>query len=574
MATLIPSLAHCVFEHAGERLVAERLDQTLGPRVLVWHQAPVGPRQMQVSFVVLCPHRGLLMLEVRDWTVEQIERATPQAFVLAQEEVSTLLINPQAQARHCAIQTAAALVRDARLRPADDAEPLQLDFSWGHGVVLTGITRRQFNEAGLDQSIEPRFVICQDELTPKGDAPQLEQRLWNMLTHLSKGGVSPERLDRIRWNIFPQVRLPLRGQWFALRDPLADLPDAMPVLNLHQERVLRAPLHGHHIVQGTAGTGKTLLLAARAQQLARATAVSSRPILVLCASEPLSVTLREDVEAQGLGNNIQVRYFQNWCYRQLNSYGQALPAQSQAAPDALVQRVIRAVNARRIPKAQYQAIFIDEGHDFAPEWLTLISQMVDPGTQRLMLAFDPSQTPSGVLELQSTGMQAQGEPFLVATPYRHAKPPMLIDAPSAREETVAIAQHLNQVHERGLAWGRMALLCADAASLNLCAHTLATLKLPYRVRKKPGDYQPGADCIQVMTIAASKGLEFDLVAIPGVGQWPAVGQGHDSALRELHVAMARATESVVIGVAGGCALATALRQNTLTEGQAPAASPD
>ena len=106
MASLIPRMQLCAFNSAGERLVAERLEQTLGEQALVWHQAPVGPKQMQVSFVIVCPKRGMLMLEVRDWQVDQIERATPQAFVLLEKEVSTLLINPQAQARHCAIQVA------------------------------------------------------------------------------------------------------------------------------------------------------------------------------------------------------------------------------------------------------------------------------------------------------------------------------------------------------------------------------------------------------------------------------------------------------------------------------------
>lgn len=38
---------------------------------------------------------------------------------------------------------------------------------------------------------------------------------------------------------------------------------------------------------------------------------------------------------------------------------------------------------------------------------------------------------------------------------------------------------------------------------------------------KGGDYQPGADAIQVMTMKVSKGLEFPVVALPGVGHMPA-----------------------------------------------------
>ena len=40
---------------------------------------------------------------------------------------------------------------------------------------------------------------------------------------------------------------------------------------------------------------------------------------------------------------------------------------------------------------------------------------------------------------------------------------------------------------------------------------------------KSGGYQPGADAIQVMTMKVSKGLEFPVVALPGVGHMPAPG---------------------------------------------------
>jgi hypothetical protein len=37
------------------------------------------------------------------------------------------------------------------------------------------------------------------------------------------------------------------------------------------------------------------------------------------------------------------------------------------------------------------------------------------------------------------------------------------------------------------------VLCADWATMDLCATALAQRKLPHRVRKRSGDYQPGAD---------------------------------------------------------------------------------
>lgn len=44
------------------------------------------------------------------------------------------------------------------------------------------------------------------------------------------------------------------------------------------------------------------------------------------------------------------------------------------------------------------------------------------------------------------------------------------------------------------------------------------------MRKKSGEYQPDADAIQVMTMKVSKGLEFPVVALPGVVHMPTVGR--------------------------------------------------
>ena len=49
----------------------------------------------------------------------------------------------------------------------------------------------------------------------------------------------------------------------------------------------------------------------------------------------------------------------------------------------------------------------------------------------------------------------------------------------------------------------------------------------------------------------SKGLEFPVVALPGVGCMPAAGEDEKEAARVFYVAATRATQRLVIGVGGG-----------------------
>src|SRR5690606_24890848 len=86
--------------------------------------------------------------------------------------------------------------------------------------------------------------------------------------------------------------------------------------------------------------------------------------------------------------------------------------------------VIDAVERGHIPRAQYGAVLIDEGHDFAPEWLRLIVQMVDPETNSLLLLYDDAQSiyskrRTRKFSLKSVGIQAQGRTTILRVNYRN-----------------------------------------------------------------------------------------------------------------------------------------------------------
>ena len=92
----------------------------------------------------------------------------------------------------------------------------------------------------------------------------------------------------------------------------------------------------------------------------------------------------------------------------------------------MVQRVIRGVERQQIPSGQYQAVMIDEGHDFAPEWLKLVTQMVDPTTNSLLVLYDDAQSiyeraRSKQFSFKSVGIQAQGRTTILKINYRNTR---------------------------------------------------------------------------------------------------------------------------------------------------------
>jgi superfamily I DNA/RNA helicase len=143
---------------------------------------------------------------------------------------------------------------------------------------------------------------------------------------------------------------------------------------------------------------------------------------------------------------------------------------------------------------------------------------------------------------------------------RDGQAPLIIRLPTLRNEAFAIADHLASAHQEGFAWGDMAVLCADWKTMDLCASALAQRKLPHRVRKKSGDYQPGANAIQVMTMKVSESLEFPVVELPGVGHLPEPWEDEKDAARVFYVATTRATQRLVMGLGGGGAFSNPFSQ--------------
>ena len=272
MAVLIPALGSCAGRMtSGEKRLAERLQQKLENDYLLWWDVPIGPKQTRPDFVVVHPRRGALILETKDWHLETIRKATREYFEILDSGTGQpkVVMSPLQQARHCAIQVINALERDPQLVQGDGPHQGKLAFPWGHGVVFTRITRKQFEQAGLDSFISAHLVICQDEMVESVDAEAFQERLWAMLPFARSVPLSLPQIDRIRWHLFPELRIavPSQGGLFDTEEP--ETPDIVQVMDLQQEQVARTLGDGHRVIHGVAGSGKTMILVHRARLLAR-----------------------------------------------------------------------------------------------------------------------------------------------------------------------------------------------------------------------------------------------------------------------------------------------------------------
>ena len=600
--TLIPSLNTCLSRMtSGEKRLARRLEEKLDEDYLLWYDVPVGKKQLHPDFIVLHPLRGLLVLEVKDWQLETIANADRTKFKLFTSDGVKSVDNPLEQARKYVLYINKVLSRDAALvEPIGSPFQGKLVFPYGYGVILSNITRSAFDRVQLDSVISPNLVICQDEMYESVDELEFQQRLWDMFIYNFDRQLTPEQIKRIRWHIFPDIAIQTEQLSF-LTEPEktedikpVEIPiDLMRIMDLQQEQLARSLGDGHRVIHGVAGSGKTLILAYRCQFLAKAT---NKQILVLCFNVSLAAKLRQIVEDKGIADMVTVRHFHGWCVDRLTHHGIAKPDTRQFKGEAyveqLVQTVIQSVDAGQIPAGEYGAVLIDEGHDFQDSWLKLLTQIVDPETNSLLLLYDDAQNLYGKenkrkTSFKSIGIQARGRTTILKINYRntsevlslayefakhaiastevededlpvlvqpqsggrHGSPPELIELPSFSQEAKYIADRSQQFHDRGLAWNQIAVIYRTDFMGVQISRELNQAQIPVEWLNRDRDsrnYQPNSESIKLVTMHSSKGLEFPVVFIAGLGFMPNQNNATADEAKLLYVAMTRSTDQLIL----------------------------
>ncbi|WP_312511648.1 DEAD/DEAH box helicase [Massilia sp.] len=591
MATLIPSIGACASRMTpGERRFAARLEDKLEDDYLCWYDVSIGERTQHPDFVVFNPNRGLLVLEVKDWRLDTIAGIDKQHVSIVTADGAKQVLNPLEQARQYMFTVTNKLQRDALLVWPSGSLKGKPFFPYGHGVVLTNISRKQFDATNMGEVLPAHLVICQDEMTESADAEAFQQRLWEMFPIKFTRKLSLPQIDRIRWHMFPEVRIPAQPDLFdADGQQAVEIPDILRVMDLQQEQLARSLGEGHRVIHGVAGSGKTLILGYRAEHLARA---CRRPILVLCYNKTLATKLASVMEAKGLQDKVNVATFHGWCVRQLDAYHAGKPASGgdpNAFFEACVERVIHGVDQQLIPAAQYDAVLIDEGHDFKPEWFKLVVQMIHPDSNSLLVLYDDAQSIYGGqkksrFSFSSVGIQAKGRTTILKLNYRntreilavarafaddllapadaeedqaptvlpmsagrHGPKPLLVNLPSLQDEAEFLAQRLGEANKLGMPWNDMALLYRRYGIGQKLAEVLTRKGIPFQWQQgKRNAYAPLHDSVKLITMHSSKGLEFPFVGIPGVGVPPRDGEDLQDEARLLYVAMTRATGELVM----------------------------
>lgn len=590
MATLIPSLGAARFDARGELRLAERLKDFLEDNTWVWHNIPIGSFGRHPDFVVLHPQQGIVVLEVKDWRLDTISGATNTHVELLTERGMVSVESPFSQVRGYMFNVVDTLKREPLLTAESGSFKGKLVLPFGHGVVFTNITRKQFVQTDLHEVFPSERCIFRDEMTESVDPDSFRERVWKMVSPRIGPALSLPQIDRVRALLFPEIRvrqfsLPLDT---VLKDSSPVEDRVLAVMDMQQELLARSMGDGHRIVRGVAGSGKTLVLAFRAEQIARA---ATRPVLLLSYANGIAGWLENTMQDRGVEDKVNVSTFHSWCWKMLRTHDITAPSEKDI-PDygvrleAVVRLVIDAVERGLIPGGQYDAVLIDEAHDFEPQWLELATKMVNPDTKSLMIVYDDAQAIyKGRARpiWKQLGIEASGRTTVLKVNYRNTAQILrfarkfaadVIGAPGVcadNEDSIlmpedggrdgvepvvrkcidydgeahAISEWLLARHSAGYKWGYMAVLYPKHFIGERFEKTFAKYNVPVDVANNHGNrVQSDMDAVKLLSMHTAKGLEFPCVAIGGLGVLASDDIEDD--VRLTYVAITRATHEAFL----------------------------
>ena len=390
MATIIPERPSTA--SAGERTLLGILAR-LPDDCVAYHEPLIDGRHP--DFVVIIPRLGVLVIEVKGWYAGNIRALDSDAIQRLQDGHVVSEKSPLKQVRGYLfkLMDEARKHRWSKQLLNEDGEHLgRFRFPFAPLVVLPNITSSSLKRNGIDSEVwqrvfPPNSTITREhieaiaalsgELLVEALRPYI-QPFWSFAP------LSLPEIKALRAIIHPEIRLEDRVDIKALESsPRAvnEQQDVLQVLDLRQEEHAQAIGEGHRIVYGVAGSGKTVLLLARAKRLAE---MGHKRILVTCYNRPLAAWLRKELREFP---NITVTNFHAWA----SSLGASFRV---GQTDTQLGECLLGRLKMNLPgQPCWDAVLIDEAQDFEPSWFRcLLKMMADPENGDLLIVADGCQS--------------------------------------------------------------------------------------------------------------------------------------------------------------------------------------
>lgn len=384
--------------------------KSLGEDCLVYYEPFTNNRHP--DFVVVIPDLGVLIVEAKGWRREQLVQATRDDVTFHDGKTRQKRQHPHRQARdymqrlwkECGRHKWAELLR----HPCGSHEG-NFTFPFSYVVIHTEITRAEFDggDGALSDVFPPERNVTKDILESWFGlkAAALKNELAKFFDPSWPTKITPTQLHVLKAVISP----------IAIVNPGMETSEDLKVLDSRQDAVARQLGPGHRVVYGVSGSGKTVILIARAKFIGGG---PSRRVLILCYNRYLA----EHISLQTNDyHNIETYTFHSWGDKNGTKFIEREKDERHA------ERLLDAMKSRRARDAgQFDAVLVDEAQLLQANWLIaarLALKQPDSEHSHLFVAGDGTQSVfrKRTFTWADVGINARGRTTILKRNYRNTQ---------------------------------------------------------------------------------------------------------------------------------------------------------
>ena len=584
---------------AGERKVFRFLHDAARPDrdFIAWYEPTIGSSGAEPDFILYGNSLGLLVLEVKDWEIDQIGEVNPHTFKFWTGDKEETRTNPDRQAKGYVNELMDLLEEHPEFHQSTGPHGGQLKIPVGRMVVFPHINRKDYLDRGLNQVITLDRTLLAEDLEPAGElradpsGEKFQARIAQAFP-FPFNGLSGKEIQILIALIYPILKFEPPKRHGSCKDRFQREIEA---LDEDQSRAALSLKAGHQLVKGPPGSGKTLVLIHRCGFL-RKYRPGMKRILLVCYNIALASYLKRLLQEKGIGvggDGVQVSHFYEICQKILGMKVE-FDNPDPGYYETILQWTREALENNHPEAGSYDALLVDEGQDFRDDMLKILLALLRPGGD-LVIALDPYQD---LYRKESTwksiGIEARGTRQLRRV-YRNTReieqfarrfigeekpeapqlelfqddpgcsgpPPEIIRFESqGKLEDYLIQDIRDQLHRGEFRRSEIGILYDDKiygadqfkyegkeAPARLL-QKLETAGIPTKwvsedVRAKEL-FDITTDRVSLISIHSAKGLDFDLVYLVGADRIIPTDETRDRLIRLLYVAITRAKYRLVI----------------------------
>lgn len=423
---------------------------------------------------------------------------------------------------------------------------------------------RADNQAGEDFPIA-RVLAAESLAAPRGisagrllvPVTQLANLKW--LNQIDEQDLASDKLNELRASLFPSIVFTAKLRHGISLEGSDDRAALRVVLDRQQADIAQRGIKDVLLLNGPPGSGKTLVLAARARRLG--TEHPDWRIQMLCYNKTLVPYLQH-----------LVADFPNIEVSRISEVVQEFGLRISYSNDKVVANSLKAAKRAGLAAA-FDAVLIDEVQDFHVVWIELAHALLKPGRGGMLLAGDDAQALYAEANTDSYLARVHAERVELQVPYRSTRqilsavqnldraftitgldhapdgPPVdLVWAESKDEQAKCVASEINTMLSSGELQPRDIgiLVTQYRGAYGRLRRALDELNIPYTFLEggKKSDFDLFSNTVKLLTVHSAKGYEFKVVILFGLETLPDPEASDPDTLRRAKVAFVGATRAM------------------------------